>query len=507
MMKTAELAKSVKWKKIGLWNTPFFQDHLITESTYDIRKTGYPFGFTAFLYIDGEAHITERDYNRFYDYHKKAYQEKGTTYFEWFSNRIKEHQKNVLEHSEKIKKKDLTNASDKELKKHFEKFISNVKPNMSLGYVIQPFDQLFKELMEETLSKYLESKEEFEKNNILAVLSHPKREATMVKERRDLLKIALGITKNKKLKAYFAKEPVKKIKAELAKNHKNVLIQLKKHEEKYSWMSNVNWHEPSSTTEDFIKNIKCLPHKDAAKEIKKIETERKNSEEEHEKLVKDISHQGIQIKDFSDWVQEFINLKMDNWEAVSISGNNCLTLFREIAKRIGLDLEEFFLLTHEEIIRLFEQRIKKEELHIEKPKRGVLRIENHIYILSRVEVENIKNLLKKHVREKNITGLLVFSGKVKGRVNRIMSVKEIKKMKNKDILVCPMTNPDYMPAITKAKAIVTDEGGLLCHAAIISREFKIPCVVGTKIATQILKDGDYVEIDAEKGIVKVIQKV
>ena len=59
-----------------------------------------------------------------------------------------------------------------------------------------------------------------------------------------------------------------------------------------------------------------------------------------------------------------------------------------------------------------------------------------------------------------------------------------------------------MPAIRQASAIVTDEGGLTCHAAIVSREMGIPCVVGTKIATQVLKDGDRVEVDANKGIVR-----
>ena len=53
---------------------------------------------------------------------------------------------------------------------------------------------------------------------------------------------------------------------------------------------------------------------------------------------------------------------------------------------------------------------------------------------------------------------------------------------------------------------MTDEGGITCHAAIISREMKIPCVIGTKVATRILKDGDLVEVDAEKGIVKILER-
>ncbi|EKE10608.1 MAG: hypothetical protein ACD_15C00227G0001, partial [uncultured bacterium] len=66
--------------------------------------------------------------------------------------------------------------------------------------------------------------------------------------------------------------------------------------------------------------------------------------------------------------------------------------------------------------------------------------------------------------------------------------------------------PRFMSAIKKASAIITNEGGMTCHAAIISREFKIPCIVGTKIATQVLHDGDLVEVDADNGTVKIIEK-
>lgn len=74
------------------------------------------------------------------------------------------------------------------------------------------------------------------------------------------------------------------------------------------------------------------------------------------------------------------------------------------------------------------------------------------------------------------------------------------------ILVVGQTRPLLMPAMRKAKAIITDEGGLLCHAAILSRELKIPCIIGTKIATKTLKDGDLIEVDTNNGIVKILEK-
>ena len=78
------------------------------------------------------------------------------------------------------------------------------------------------------------------------------------------------------------------------------------------------------------------------------------------------------------------------------------------------------------------------------------------------------------------------------------------KMKDGDILISIATTPDLIPAIKKASAIVTDVGGITCHAAIISRELGIPCVVGTKIATKIIKDGMIIDVDATHGKVDII---
>jgi pyruvate,water dikinase len=73
-----------------------------------------------------------------------------------------------------------------------------------------------------------------------------------------------------------------------------------------------------------------------------------------------------------------------------------------------------------------------------------------------------------------------------------------------EILVVPMTTPDYLPAMQKAAAFVTDEGGVICHAAIVAREMKKPCVIGTKKATTVFHNGDIVEVDGFTGFVRLV---
>ncbi|TAN33005.1 hypothetical protein EPN28_03310 [Patescibacteria group bacterium] len=103
-----------------------------------------------------------------------------------------------------------------------------------------------------------------------------------------------------------------------------------------------------------------------------------------------------------------------------------------------------------------------------------------------------------------IIGFVASKGKVRGKVKIVITREDQVKMQKGDILVSSMTTPSLITAVKKAAAIVTDEGGLTAHAAIVSRELGIPCIIGTKIATKVLKDGDMVEVDAEKGIVRKI---
>lgn len=105
-----------------------------------------------------------------------------------------------------------------------------------------------------------------------------------------------------------------------------------------------------------------------------------------------------------------------------------------------------------------------------------------------------------------VSGDIAFPGIVKGKVVIHLSWTDITEVQEGDVLVTGMTNPQMIPMLKKAAAIITDEGGITCHAAIISRELKKPCIVGTKNATQVLKNGDYVEVDANHGVVHLIEK-
>jgi phosphoenolpyruvate synthase/pyruvate phosphate dikinase len=103
-----------------------------------------------------------------------------------------------------------------------------------------------------------------------------------------------------------------------------------------------------------------------------------------------------------------------------------------------------------------------------------------------------------------ITGTPASKGVVSGVARIILGPSQFKNFKKGQILVSEMTRPDFLPLMKIAKAIITDEGGLTCHAAIVARELGIPCIVGTFKATSVIKDGQSIEVDANKGEVKIL---
>lgn len=126
-----------------------------------------------------------------------------------------------------------------------------------------------------------------------------------------------------------------------------------------------------------------------------------------------------------------------------------------------------------------------------------------------LKTKNI-DIVKEEIFQKNndliIKGNSAYRGKIEGVVRKVFEVADMKKVKKGDILVTSMTTPDLIAINKNFSAIITDEGGITCHAAIIAREMKKPCIIGVKIATKVLKDGDLVEVDADRGIVKILNK-
>jgi len=161
------------------------------------------------------------------------------------------------------------------------------------------------------------------------------------------------------------------------------------------------------------------------------------------------------------------------------------------------------VLSDHEILSISNYGLKIEQ-HYEKPQDIEFAVERgRIYIVQTraVTTKAKKEEMKEIFGEPILKGLAVSPGTATGVVRIVHGLEDISKIQQGDILVTVMTSPDLVPTMSKSAAIITDSGGTTCHAAIVSREMGIPAIVGTQKATQVLKDGQLVTVDAYHGLV------
>ena len=293
---------------------------------------------------------------------------------------------------------------------------------------------------------------------------------------------------------------------------------LDKHIELYSWMKGpVLIDDVSFSKEEYLERLNNLLTKDIDMEINRIVQVRKDDQAKYKQLLETYKL-SKELKKYVEAVRNFIFLRTYTTEASdSLFYVGRHSLIMEAAKRLNLSLEDIVLLSSDEISVLLRSRVNDDVQNlISERKKGyaIVWLKGKSYTLFGTRAIKLQKLVASKFKgeafvasskPKVIKGTPASLGYVKGRVKVLQSYLEVDKVNEGDILVASMTTPDYVMAMEKASGFITDEGGITCHAAIVAREFGVPCVIGTGNATAILKDGDLIEMDAEKGIVRIIR--
>ncbi|MFH0954892.1 MAG: PEP/pyruvate-binding domain-containing protein [Candidatus Micrarchaeota archaeon] len=297
-------------------------------------------------------------------------------------------------------------------------------------------------------------------------------------------------------------------------NEKKVGTLLEKWLQKYRHIP-VNFCDEPWTLEDAQKQLDAFLQKDCAKEHKELEKSHQKRILEAKKRLVALDDHEIMILALGLQEATFLNEYRKNiFSRISLE---IRPLFSKIAEKAGLrDWHECFYLLPEEIDSVLKNRLKDAQPLLDKRRAVamVTRKNGKIEFLDEKETRRVKGFIhelhqKKHSVSSEGTEVSGFSangGNVRGTVRIIMDTHDFDKLNAGDILVTAMTSVEFIPVMQKAAAFVTNEGGITSHAAIVSREMNKPCIIGTKNATQILKDGDFVEVDADKGIVRKIGK-
>ncbi|MBR2023830.1 MAG: hypothetical protein IJ996_04880, partial [Clostridia bacterium] len=181
-------------------------------------------------------------------------------------------------------------------------------------------------------------------------------------------------------------------------------------------------------------------------------------------------------------------------------------LLLEIAKRKNVAIETLLYCSPKEVEEVF---LGVKNIKIAQRRRSgvTFAFSNNAYTVHEGSgLTLLTKLLPAPSGEELLKGSVACAGRVQAKVKIITKVSDIDKLQKGEILVTKMTTPELVRAMERASGIITDEGGITCHASIIAREYAMPCLVGTGMATALLKDGMEVELDCIHGTCKIIKK-
>lgn len=344
-------------------------------------------------------------------------------------------------------------------------------------------DQLIADMLKKEIGKNNPDLKESDFAKIFAIVSAPTKQSVVGKAEIGLLKIALGESTET----------------------------LKDHQRKYFWLNNNYIRDQVLTIRDFEKDINSwkASGKDLEEELKRMTAVPIRNKAAKERLFKQCKFSLflrtlLKISDDLTWWQD--ERKRSTYLSIHLGSH----ILQAIARKTGYTLAELKYAVAAEIPAIIQrQSLSRKELQQRMRGSALIATRQGIgFVIGRKKIAKLRKIMFGGARQESVDdfrGLTASAGKAIGKVKVVKSSTEIAKVNAGDILVAVMTRPDYVVAMKKAAAIVTDEGGITSHAAIMSRELGIPCIIGTKIATEVLKDGDLVEVNANHGWVRKLK--
>lgn len=324
-----------------------------------------------------------------------------------------------------------------------------------------------------------------EKNKIRNYISQFPKQLAYQKESNEIQKILLLYRGKYKMKT----TPFKNLSSDIKKA-------LEKHCEKFRYLTWNNLNTKPSETIDYYKEMM----------LTSLKKPRKRKTDFTQLMRKKLKDQDIKLLYL---IQK--HSYIDNYAFDLVAKLDYLLITR-LQQTYDISFRDFTFYTFQEIIKLVSKNeiVSKKQLDIRRKYRAMTQIKGKVHVLyGKRNITTLNTFLHKNTIETNekgniIKGIIANQGVIQGKVKLIKDKNDIWKVETGDILVSSTTYPDLMLAIRKCAGIITDTGGITSHAAIISREFDIPCIVGTNIATSKLHDGDMIELDAINGIIKIL---
>ncbi|KKW01090.1 MAG: hypothetical protein A2898_03790 [Candidatus Kerfeldbacteria bacterium RIFCSPLOWO2_01_FULL_48_11] len=343
-----------------------------------------------------------------------------------------------------------------------------------------------------------------------SVLTTPQKDSFVAQEERDFLAIAVLLHRKPRIRKIFRSSTGPTILKKLRLVNTKLYHRIQHHHTRYCWLA-YQYRGPATPIEEYLGRWQeaLKGRVNPQKLLDKLVHDRKGFLAHQRRLVRQLKLPA-DLTRLLLLAQRLVFIKGFRKEAVYHGMYAYDPLFREMGRRLGLTIAQLWAMKAQEIVpALLKREFNADELN-ERQKIAVEFIDRtHDTILTgkkaKVFLKNItfEKAHPKAVRE--LSGTPACPGRVVGIVRIVNIPQEMQKMKPGDILVAHNTNPNLVPAMKKAGALISEAGGLTCHTAIVARELRIPCIVGVPGADKVLKDGDKVEVDANEGIVRRIK--
>ena len=326
----------------------------------------------------------------------------------------------------------------------------------------------------------------------MGILSYPSKENSAAMEQIGLLKIGILVRKAGA--------------ARLDTLSAALLRKIQRHIHEYGWINTRGGVGDPWTKQEIFERILELEG-DLGKMLAESRQHKRKAKQETELLLNQL-HADARTVQLVHLAKELVYFRTYRTDYLNKAFFNIRPLLEAIALLRKMSYHDILYLRIQEI----EENISvpRQEIERRKGNYALMTLEPHklIFTSDRNEIRRIKERYCEDftVDSPEITGKTGYGGNVKGKVKLVFTKSDLPKVARGDILVTPMTTPNFIQAMERAAAFVTDEGGITCHAAIVAREMKKPCIIGTRTATQSLRDNDVVEIDADKGIIRILKR-
>ncbi len=280
-------------------------------------------------------------------------------------------------------------------------------------------------------------------------------------------------------------------------------------EKKYSWITMGYYDEKPKSLSDYDRMVRHMVSDDPASELKKIWQLAKDDRLKREEFINSAKSEEKGLANVASWVTYLKDYYKYAVNELEYRGE---PIFEELSTRSGEPVSFIKDLIPREILSLVAGGISnKEKEHIYARAKCNLIValpQGRVSLFAGEEAEHFarKYIALNNANQREFKGRVASRGAGRGTAKIILSSADFLKLKEGDILVATNTSPDFVSIMRKAAAIVAEEGGITSHVSVVSRELRIPCVVGITGATDIFNDGDFVEVDASKGVVKILKR-